>query len=130
MYRRFEAPCCLNLHNDSQTSCLTTRLYSVTTQTAGNFFLPGIHVTLFYIKNQLHVSGNDGSLYQADHKNIKSKYLQLRWWLEVSDLKHVEFHNVKYAASGKVVHDVYKVVKLHNAWSLNNCKCVLNMLQY
>jgi len=43
-----------------------------------------LNKTSFLQIYQLHVSANDGSHHQADNKNIKWKYLQLRWWLKIS----------------------------------------------
>lgn len=132
VYRSFGATHCLHLHGGSETSCLTTRLHGVTSQTAGNCTLPGLNVTSFHIQNQLHISGNNGSLHEADHKNIKSKYLQLQWRLEVSNLKHVELHNIHYVCNTQLPEKWFikfiKIVYFHNAWSLNNCRCVLNTL--
>jgi len=35
---------------------------------------------LYFVYNQLRVSGNDGSHYQADNENVKRKILQLHQW--------------------------------------------------
>jgi hypothetical protein len=48
-----------------------------------------LQTTLFYKQNQLHVSTNDDSHRQADHKNIQTKCLRLHRWLEVSNLTNV-----------------------------------------
>jgi hypothetical protein len=48
----------------------------------------------FTDKNQLHVSANNGSHHQDDHKNIKNKCLQPHWWLELSNLANAVLCNI------------------------------------
>jgi len=53
-----------------------------------------LNTALFYSQNRLHVSANDSSHRQVDHKNIKTKYLQLHWWLEASNLTNWVLYSV------------------------------------
>jgi len=76
-----------------------------------------LNSTSFYRQNKLLVSASDSSHYQADHINVKRKYLQLHWCLEIVKLKKTQCYVLYimciYAASGIVIKFI-KIVYLCN----------------
>jgi hypothetical protein len=74
----------------------------------------GLNITSLCKQNHLYVLADDGSHHQDKHGNIKSKYLQLRWLVEMTNFTNLVLYNIyiykhkKFAASGKKIYENYK----------------------